>query len=460
MSLLFNFDTPQPTNNNIMVRLITYYFFVCLTAIGLMSCSDDKTPVQITGLKMNIKSVSIKQGENLQLTAVPRPSDAPISIKWTSSDPSIVSVDNNGMAKAINESGRALITARTGSYSCTCIITVISSQPQDIQSAFASNELDKLLYSRDVLLPANKRIMQGFDITASGDMYYSQINAGTAKSTYISVASGPGEQASQKYMDCQYFGHGTQIVAEEASDGKTYIWLNSNGTMDANGEYGNNLSVSRVEFKPNVSYQSQAGRTFFLNKNNEYDQQVAIDFEKRRLLIGSRKDTRCFWVFDLDEVLALPEKEMTIKTNIEGVVTEKTVKGCDLNDCRVLGHFNLPAGINQSTDVYSYSHQGHAIYGDYIYFYEGNAITLGTDNFTCKAYVTIFDYSGNIAVPRTEISVLSNTAKWKELGLTTTGWCEPEGIKVTSDGIYLGVASRDGESSTRRANILFYRTAK
>ena len=47
----------------------------------------------------------------------------------------------------------------------------------------------------------------------------------------------------------------------------------------------------------------------------------------------------------------------------------------------------------------------------------------------------MFDYSGNIAVPRTEVKVLSATDAWKSLGLTTTGWCEPEGLKVDADGI-------------------------
>ena len=438
---------------------VLYLIAIFIGAVTLHACSDDDKTVQITGLKMNYQSVSLKQGDHLQLTAIPRPADAPVCVKWTSSDPTIASVDDRGNVTAINDCGRAVITARVGSYFCKCTVTLISSTPQDFASALGSVDLEKIIYSRDVQLPATRRIMQGFDIAKSGKMYYSQISAGAGTSTYVSMATGPGEMAEQKYMDCRYFGHGTQIVAEEAADGKTYIWLNSNGNMETGGEYGTNLSVSRVEFVPGAVHESYAGRTFFLNKNGEYDQQVSIDFEHRRLLIGSRKSARYFWIFDLDEVLALPEKDMKITTNVEGVTSEKTVRGCDLNDCRVLGHFTVNGGSNKETDVYSYSHQGHAIYGDYVYFYEGNAITLGTDNFTCKAYVTVFDYSGNIAVPRTEVKVLSATDAWKSLGLTTTGWCEPEGLKVDADGIYLGVASRDGDSSPRRANILFYRSS-
>ena len=115
-------------------------------------------------------------------------------------------------------------------------------------------------------------------------------------------------------MILKHFGHGTQIVAEEASDGKTYIWLNSNASVDDSGEYGNNRSFSRVEFVPGTNEaDGYAGDTFFLNKEQQYDQQVAVDFDARRLLVGSRKSgVRHFWIFDLDEVLALPLKEMTV----------------------------------------------------------------------------------------------------------------------------------------------------
>ena len=53
--------------------------------------------------------------------------------------------------------------------------------------------------------------------------------------------------------------------------------------------------------------------------------------------------------------------------------------GHDLNDCRVLGNFSFSSGTDKEHDVYSYSHQGHEINGDYIYFYEGNAVENSDD---------------------------------------------------------------------------------
>lgn len=64
----------------------------------------------------------------------------------------------------------------------------------------------------------------------------------------------------------------------------------------------------------------------------------------------------------------------------------------------------MPAGSDKENDVYSYSHQGHEVAGNYVYFYEGNAVETGADSFASKAYVTVFNYSGKIVVPRTEVA--------------------------------------------------------
>lgn len=440
-----------------MRKFVIFTLFSVITAIcsvAFCSCSDD-TPVQITSLKMNYKNLTMSKGETMQLQAIPRPETAPISVKWTSSNDEIVSVNTNGLITCLESAGSAIITARAGSYSCTCSVVISESSSLDVATALAMPMSSSLLYSSNIVLPAPKRIMQGFDVAPSGKIYYSQISS-DGISTIIACASGPNQPIETQYMDCRYFGHATQIVAEENADGKTYIWLNSNGNQSSSGEYENNYSVSRVEYQPGAVLENCSGKTFFLNKDDQYDQQVSIDFDNRRLLIGSRKGSRYFYIFDLDEVLSLPEKTMTVTTTVEGTTSTRTVQGYDLNDCKLLGYFSISAGSNQDTDVYSYSHQGHEVYGDYVYFYEGNAVELGNDNFTTKAYLTVFDYTGSTRVPRTEVTALSETSTWKSIGLTTTGWSEPESLKIRSNGIYLGVASRDGSSSQRRANILYY----
>ena len=308
--------------------------------------------------------------------------------------------------------------------------------------------------------------MQGFDIADDGSIYYSQVGS-DGYTLNICRAAGPNLPAESEVMILKHFGHGTQIVAEQASDGKTYIWLNSNASVDDTGEYGNNWSISRVEFIPGMSdADGYAGDTFFLNKESQYDQQVAIDFDARRLLVGSRKSgVRYFWIFDLDEALALPLKEMTVTVTVGGgagdvakQTVERKIMGRDLNDCRVLGSFSFPAGTDKEHDVYSYSHQGHEICGDYVYFYEGNAVenTDAPDTFQSKAYVTVFNYNGRIVVPRTEVAAIADLKGLAAEGLTTSGYAEAESLKLKNGRLYLGLCCRDGSSSNRYANILVY----
>ena len=93
----------------------------------------------------------------------------------------------------------------------------------------------------------------------------------------------------------------------------------------------------------------------------------------------------------------------------------------------MLGSFSVPAGSDKENDVYSYSHQGHEVAGNYVYFYEGN-----------------------------EVAAVADKAGLAAAGLTTTGYAEGESLKVRNGKLYLGVACRDGSSSNRRANILVY----
>lgn len=430
----------------------------------------------------DIKTLTLEIGEAIQLKAQPRPENAKVGIKWSSSNPSVASVTQDGLVTGLGL-GITRILAVSGSYRATCTVTIGGMPAYDIAAAFSAHLSASLLWSKGVGLYASRRIMQGFDITPSGTVFYSQI--GSNPSTLnICRAGGPGTDATTDVMVLSRAGHGTQIVAEEAEDGKTYIWVNTNGTVDeTTGEYNDNLSFSRIEFKPGARYdQGYAGETFFLNRggsydengyynNSQYDQQVSIDFAHRRMLVGSRKSgTRYLWVFDLDEALSLPLEEMQITVNVgtpeyEGMpVTEVTRKimGRDLGKCKALGQITVPVGKNKDTDVYSYSHQGHEIYGNYIYFYEGNAVEDENfpDTFQGVGYMTMFNYIGDVVVPRTKIQAMSETDIQKSLGITQSGYVEPESFKVKDGEIYLGFSSRDDASSLRKANILRYEVSE
>lgn len=318
-----------------------------VSAAAGAGCSSDDRPVQITSLKLNEKDLELTVGQSFQLVAATRPADAGVTLKWSSSDQTVATVDQTGLV-TLRAFGTAVITARYRSYSARCTVATLQEPPLDPSAALAAPLSDGIIYSKNVLLYAPRRIMQGFDLTESGSIYYSQVGSDGA-TLNICRAAGPGLNAQSDCMILKYFGHGTQIVAEEASDGKTYIWLNSNASVDKSGEYGDNWSVSRVEFVPGATSDAgYAGETFFLNKDGQYDQQVSIDFGARRLLIGSRRSgVRYFWIFDLDEALALPLKKMTATVTVGSAGSDpvtREIEARDLNDCRVLGSFRCPPG--------------------------------------------------------------------------------------------------------------------
>lgn len=426
--------------------------------MGVMGCSREDDSVQITSLKLNKSSLELKVGESFQLEATTRPADADVTLKWSTSDQNVATVENGLVT--LKSYGTAVITARYRSYSAKCNVATFNKSPFDPSAALAAPMSSSLIYSRDVLLYAPRRIMQGFDIASDGSIYYSQVGSDGA-TVNICHAAGPNQNAQTQYMIMNTFGHGTQIVAEVADDGNTYIWLNSNASVDSSGEYGNNWSVSRVKFTPGAIFNDgYAGETFFLNKDAQYDQQISIDFDNRLLLIGSRKSgMRHFWIFNLDEALALPLKTMSATVTVGSTSSQpvtRQIKARDLNDCRVLGNFSVPAGSNKETDVYSYSHQGHEVSGDYVYFYEGNAVEQTGGSFVSKAYVTVFNYSGNIVIPRTEVKAISDVAGLASEKLTTTGYAEGESLKIKNGKLYLGIACRNDASSNRMADILVY----
>ena len=79
--------------------------------------------VDVESVKLDKSNVSLKAGEMIELTATVNPSDATDkSVAWTSSNPSVATVEN-GVVKAIKV-GITTITAKAGDKTATCSVTV------------------------------------------------------------------------------------------------------------------------------------------------------------------------------------------------------------------------------------------------------------------------------------------------------------------------------------------------
>lgn len=86
---------------------------------------ENKKSVQVTGIKLNKTSLSLKVGNTASLIATVSPSGANKKVTWTSSDSSVAAVSSTGKVTGV-KAGTATITATTadGGYTASCTVTV------------------------------------------------------------------------------------------------------------------------------------------------------------------------------------------------------------------------------------------------------------------------------------------------------------------------------------------------
>ena len=86
------------------------------------SCTIQVT-VPVGGISLDNASVALKEGQEIQLTAIVSPNDATDKkVTWSSSDTKVATVEN-GKVKAVAE-GTATITAKAGDKSASCSVAV------------------------------------------------------------------------------------------------------------------------------------------------------------------------------------------------------------------------------------------------------------------------------------------------------------------------------------------------
>ena len=187
------------------------------------------------------------------------------------------------------------------------------------------------------------------------------------------------------------------------------------------------------------------------------DLHPSIDAENDLLTInyGDSKNSsyRCFVIYKLSEAKKAPMTNVTI-TCTDGFQTDRpastnpvsvVVRCHDLTTLTPVARPRfLKTGYGASGATY-YDWQGYDVHKNRLYYAEGQSNYNLFGSFysgSSFAYVTVFDFEGNIVEERTQVAVVSDKDKLTQIGVSVFGTLEAEGIKVCKDKLYLGYTAR------------------
>jgi hypothetical protein len=112
------------------------YADACTLTVTRSEPQPEPDPIHVADVTLNLTSATMERRESLRLIATVSPPDADdTSVRWSTSDPAIASVDQTGLVLALS-AGNTTITATTndGDLSISCEVT-INEIPTSIESA-------------------------------------------------------------------------------------------------------------------------------------------------------------------------------------------------------------------------------------------------------------------------------------------------------------------------------------
>ena len=132
-----------------------FYKATCKVTVGASAAG------QVTGVRMSSSEISLTVGGTTTLYAYVSPSTAANQgVTWSSSDPSVVKVDNRGNLTAV-KLGTAVITAKTndGGYTAKCTVKVqtqvVHPQKVTLDKSIVTLDIDSKLQLNATISPSN-----------------------------------------------------------------------------------------------------------------------------------------------------------------------------------------------------------------------------------------------------------------------------------------------------------------
>ena len=168
-----------------------------------------------TSIKLNKSSITMKPDGSETLKATVAPSNAPQTVKWSTSDSLVATVSSTGVVEG-NRAGTCTITARTvNGLTATCKVTVLSSAQISLIEDFVTRLYDKC-FNR---APDSGGLKNWTDLLCSGKRTAAQVVTGFFNSK---------EMQNLKLSTADYIERCYIVMMDRASDaGGKKSWLDA-----------------------------------------------------------------------------------------------------------------------------------------------------------------------------------------------------------------------------------------
>ena len=256
-------------------------------------------------------------------------------------------------------------------------------------------------------------------------------------------------------MTLRYFGNANYLAVEHGEDGKDYIWIGSNGTK-YKGAYGRTRTVSRFPFEANGEInEGYAGENYYMG-GERYCCPAVNPAADILGIITQRAGELTVNIYSLNEARALDNTDVKIKTQYKGeLVGEaeqtviRTIKAKDMTTLESISSFTIPKPDKETADpakaVNYYTFRAWDIDKDYVYIVEGQHNKGSMKNGESKAFITVYDHSGRIVLPKRRIQCVFDQYLLESLQITPAGYADIAGIKVIDSKIYVMFSVKDSK---------------
>ena len=268
----------------------------------------------VTKINLNQTALSLEALESYELKASIQPQNASNQeIAWSSSDPQVVTVDENGIVKALKK-GNAVITvkAQDGSnVSRTCTVTVTNSawlvsSVQELESGhnYENNFSDYWIYQENGASQLNITFDERTELEEDFDFLYLYAGDGTEIGRYT------GKELAGNTVTIP----GDTVKIKLVSDGSGTKW-------------GYKVTaVTTGEIKPDV----ESITLSVLSKNMT----VGSSFQNTALIMPENADQTVVWESSNPEVASVENGVITAISEGETVITAKSSNG-KTAECRI-----------------------------------------------------------------------------------------------------------------------------